>query len=74
MPQNMCLGSNGLYLVHSLRKIPKSTLVQPVSYRSSCSNGIVQNAPKHESGVQWGVSGAFVMKKSDSTSLHELVH
>ena len=35
---------------------------------------IVQNTPKHEFRVQWGGSGVFVLKNSDATSWHELVH
>src|SRR6185437_7763940 len=35
---------------------------------------IVRNAPKHQFRVQWGGSGAFVAKKSDATSWHELLH
>ena len=32
----------------------------------------LRNSPKHESGIQWGGLGAFVAKKSDMTSWHEL--
>ena len=32
------------------------------------------NAPKCQYRVQWGGSGAFVAKKSDATSFHELLH
>ena len=35
---------------------------------------IVQNTPKHEFRVQWGGSGAFIAKNSDTTSWHELLH
>ena len=35
---------------------------------------IVINAPKHQFKVQWGGSGAFVGKNSDTTSWHELLH
>ena len=35
---------------------------------------IVQNTPKHQFRVQWCGSGAFVVKNSDSTSWHELLH
>ena len=35
---------------------------------------IVQNTPKHEFRVSWGGSGAFVVKNSDTTSWHELLH
>jgi hypothetical protein len=41
--------------------------------RLSCSNETVQNAPKHEFGVQWSGSGAFVAKNSDATLFSELV-
>ena len=33
---------------------------------------IVRNAPKHEFRVQWGGSRAFVAKRSNGTSWHEL--
>jgi hypothetical protein len=48
--------------------------VRPILHQSSCDNETVRNAPKQEFGVQWGVSSAFVVKKSDASSLHELVH
>ena len=35
---------------------------------------IVQNATKHQFRVRWGVSGAFVAKKSNATSWHKLLH
>src|SRR6185437_10826043 len=35
---------------------------------------IAQNTPKHQFRVQWGGSGAFVAKNSDSTSWHELLN
>ena len=35
---------------------------------------IVQNALKHQFGVQWGGSGAFIAKNSDATSWLELLH
>ena len=56
MHQNMCLWSNGLDRVRSLRKIPMrlrgtnfslDAPVQPVLYRASCSNKTIQNASKH---------------------------
>ena len=34
---------------------------------------IVRNAPKCQFRVQWGGSGAFVAKKSDATSWHDLL-
>src|SRR6185503_12448430 len=35
---------------------------------------IVQNASKRQFRVLWGGSGAFVMKNSNATSWHELLH
>ena len=35
---------------------------------------IVRIAPKHKFMVQWDGSGAFVVKNSDATSWHELLH
>ena len=35
---------------------------------------IVQNAPKHQFRVQWGGLGMFVVKNSDTTSWHEVLH
>ena len=35
---------------------------------------IVPNAQKHHFTVQWGGSGAFVVKNSNATSWHELLH
>ena len=35
---------------------------------------MVRNAPKHRFRVQWGGSGPFVVKNSDATSWHELLH
>jgi hypothetical protein len=40
--------------------------VRPFLRRSSCSNETVQNAPKHEFGIQWGGLGAFIAKNSDA--------
>ena len=37
-------------------------------------NQIVRNARKCQFRVQWGGSGAFVAKNSDTTSWHELLH
>ena len=34
----------------------------------------LRNAPKHEFRVQWGGLGAFVVKNSDATLWHKLVH
>jgi len=55
--------------------------VQSILHRVSCSNKMVPNAPKHyenatkdEFRVQWGGSGAFIAKTSDTTLWHELLH
>src|SRR6185312_6224385 len=78
---------NGLDRVRSFRKIPtrlRGTKFCTSSARFALSfirqpNGpectqIVRNAPKRNFRVQWGVSGVFVTKNSDATSLHELFH
>jgi hypothetical protein len=49
-------------------------LVRPVLHRLSCSNETIQNTPKHEFGVQWIGSGAFVAKNFEATSFSERVH
>ena len=83
----MSFGSSGVDWVRSLRKIltrlhgtnfcttsPRfapSFVRQPNS--TKCTQ-IVQNTPKHKLRVQWGGSGAFIMKNSDATSWHELLH
>ena len=40
---------------------------------SQRTHPMVRNAPKHEFRVQWGGSGAFVAKDSNTTSWHELL-
>ena len=35
---------------------------------------MVRNAPKRQFRVQWSGLGAFVVKNSDATSWHELLH
>ena len=83
----MCLESNGVDRVCSLRKIltrfrgtnfcsiltrfALSVVTQP-----NCPKCIqvVQNAPKHEVGVRWGGSRTFVSENSDPTSWHKLLH
>ena len=85
--QNMSLGSNGVNPVCSLRKI--MTRLRGTNFSTSSArfapsferqrNGpkciqIVQYTPKQEFGVQWGGSVVFVVKKSDATSWHELLH
>ena len=82
--QNMSLGSNGVDRVHSLRN--DSTQLRGTNFCTSSESFApsfirqlpkctqkVRNAPKHEFRVQWGGSGAFVAKNSDSTSWHELL-
>jgi len=85
--QNMSLGSNGEDRVRSLRNIPRrprgtnfctsSAHFAPSFVRQpngpKCTK-FVRNAPKHEFGVQWGGSVAFVVKNSEATSWHELLH
>ena len=85
--RNMSLGSNGVDRVRSLRKIPmqlRGTNFYTSSARFATSfvrlpNGrkctqTVRNAPKHEFRVQWGGSGALVVKTSHATSWHKLLH
>ena len=87
MQQNVILGSDGVFQVRLLRKIPtrlRGTNFCTSSARFASSfvrqpNGpectqIVRNARKHQFRVQWGGSGAFVAKNSEATSWHELLH
>ena len=85
--QNVSLVSHGLDRVPSLRKNPtrlcgtyfctSSARFAPSFVRQlngpECTQ-IVGNAPKRQFRVQWGGSVAFVVKNSDSTSWHELLH
>ena len=85
--QNMSLGSNEVDRVLSLRKIPmrlrgtnfciSSARFAPSFVRQpngpKCTQ-MVWNAPKHEIRVQWGGSGVFVSKNSETTLWHELLH
>ena len=87
MHQNMSLWSNGVDRVRLSRKTPTrprgtnfctslecfapSFVRQPNSPK--CTQ-MVRNAPKHEFRVIWGGSGAFVVKNSNSTSWHKLLH
>jgi hypothetical protein len=48
-------------------------LVRQVLQRLSCSNEMVQDAPKHEFWVQWSGLGAFVAKNFDATSYSKLL-
>src|SRR6185437_5993419 len=87
MRQNIILGSNGEYRVCSLRKIP--TRLRGTNYCTSSArfassfvrqpngpecNKIVRSTAKRQFRFQRGGSGAFVMKNSDATSWHELLH
>ena len=86
MHQNMSLGSNGVDRVCSLRKIPtrlRGTNFCTTACFASCfvrqPNGpkctqVVRNAPKRQFRVQWGGSSVFLMKNSDASSWHELLH
>ena len=74
--QNMSLGNNGVDRVGSSRKFltrlhgtnfcNSSTSFAPSFVRQpngpKCTQ-MVRNAPKHEFRVQWGESGAFIVKK-----------
>src|SRR6185503_9543449 len=87
MHQNISLGSNGVDRVRSLQKIlmhlrgsnicTSSARFAPSFVRQpngpECSQ-MVRNAPKRQFRVQWSGSGAFVVKNSDATSWHELLH
>ena len=55
--------------------------VQPVLHRVSWSNETIQNAPKYYKTHQYmhlgsnvGGSGVFIVRNSNATSCHELVH
>ena len=85
--QNLSLESNGVDRVCSLRKIltrlrgtnfctcsacfATSFVRQPNC--SKCTK-MVRNAPKHQFRVQWSGLGEFIVKNSDATSWHELLH
>src|SRR6185312_11198361 len=85
--QNISLGSHGVDWGRSLRKFPmrlrftnfctSSARFAPSFVRQpngpECTQ-IVRNAPKRQFRVQWGGSGAFVVKNSDAISWHELSH
>ena len=85
--RNMSLGSNGVDRVRSLRKFLKRLLGTNFCTSSArfaprfvtqpngpqCTK-IVRNAPTHEFRVQWGGSGAFVVKNFAATSWHKLLH
>ena len=84
--QNVSLGSNGVDRVRSMRKNqatswhelwhkfgPFCTSFERQPHSPECTQ-IVRNAPKRQFRVQWGGSDAFVAKKSEATSWHELLH
>ena len=84
---NISSRSNGVDRVRSLRKIPTQLRGTNFCTSSACfalsfvrqpncpeCTQIVRNAPKRLFRVQWVGSGAFVVKKSDATSWHELLH
>ena len=90
MHQIMNLGSNGVDRVRSMRKISDATSEHKLvnylhQFNLFCTefrvvtkhcqvHSTLQNAPKHEFRVQWGGSGAFVVKNFEAISWHELVH
>ena len=87
---NICLGSTRLDWVCLLRKIPSwlrginfcinctsSPRFAPsfMQFRNDPKwTQTLWNTPKHEFRVQWGGSGAFVVKNYNMTSWHELLH
>ena len=84
---NISLRSNGVDLVRLLRKIP--TRLHCMNFCTSLAyfapsfvrqpNGpkctqVVRFALKRQFRVQWGRSGVFFAKNSDTTSWHQLLH
>ena len=88
--QNMSLGPDGVDRVDLLQKILTQLcgLKFCINFNSSARlelsivkhrNGpkctqTLRNKTKHKFSVQWGGSGAFIAKHSDTTSWHELLH
>ena len=88
--QNMSLGSNGVDRGGSLQKIPmrlrgttfcincSSSAVFAPSFMQQWNHPkctqTLQNTSIHAFRVQWGGSGVFIMKNSDATSWHKLMH
>ena len=84
----MSLESNGMDWVRSLRKFLRNFMVQnfaiivpvqPSLHQVFCIKQTIQDAPKiprsapkPEFMVQWGGTGAFAVKNSDTTSWHKL--
>ena len=58
-------------ILHQLGRFAPSFVRQPNG--PECTQ-IVRNAPKRQFKVQWGGSDAFVVKNSDATSWHKLLH
>ena len=88
--QNISCGSDGMDRVGLLQKILTQLcgLKFCINYNSlarfepsivkqrngpKCTQAL-QNKTKHMFSVQWGGSGAFITKYSDTTSWHELLH
>ena len=90
MQQNTSLGSNGLDWVRSLQKLPTQLRGSTFCINCTSSahfapsfmqlrNGpkcsqTLQNTTKDVFGVQWSGLGAFVVKTSNVTLWHELLH
>jgi len=88
--QNMSLGSDGIDILDLLQKILTQLCGLNFCINYNCSarfevsivkqrNGpkctqTLRNKTKHEFRVQWGGSGAFLVKNSDTTSWDELLH
>ena len=82
--RNMSLWSNGADWVCSLRKIP--TWLRGTNFCINCTEfrqllrndpkctQTLWNTPNHDIRVQWGGSGAFVVKNYNVTSWHELLN
>jgi len=84
MHQNMSLGSNGVDWADLLQKnltqlcgSNSSACFEPSIVKQwngpKCTQAL-QNNTNHMFSVQWGGSGAFIAKKSDTTSWRELLH
>ena len=62
---------HGTNFCTSSARFPPSFVRQPNGLECTQT---VRNVPKCQFRVQWGESGAFIVKKSDATSWHELLH
>jgi hypothetical protein len=83
MQQNMCLGSNGLDRVCSLRQIitrlPCTNLCTNSPFGPFCIDfrAVMKRSETHQNmslGSNGGGSVVFVAKESKATSSHELAH